>query len=178
MEIVHEEWRPVLGYEGQYEVSSIGRVRSLNRIVMNRGKGVAKPGKHLTPHLSMFGYFNVRLGGRTVSVHRLVLESFVGPCPPGMEACHFPDPTRTNNAISNLRWDTRSANYGDRVPHGTVTNGERNGRAKLTEENVREILLSSERGSDLARKFNVSHAAVYEIRKGRNWAHLQPAVQR
>jgi len=47
-------------------------------------------------------------------VHRLVLESFVGPCPEGMEACHYPDKTRSNNRLRNLRWDTRPENHKDR----------------------------------------------------------------
>jgi hypothetical protein len=52
---------------------------------------------------------------RKVRVHRLVLMTFVGPCPPGMEACHFPNPERSDNRLSNLRWDTRSNNGRDRL---------------------------------------------------------------
>jgi hypothetical protein len=60
--------------------------------------------------------------GRVVKkfVHRLVLEAFIGPCPPGMEACHYPDPSRQNNHVGNLRWDTKQENahdrYRDRLP--------------------------------------------------------------
>jgi hypothetical protein len=64
------------------------------------------------------GYARVNLvrDGRNVSraVHCIVLEAFVGPCPPGMEACHYPDTTRSNNRRENLRWDTHSENMRDK----------------------------------------------------------------
>lgn len=70
------------------------------------------------------GYFRVNLvrDGKTYSraVHCLVLETFTGPCPKGMEACHYPDHDRGNNHVDNLRWDTHAENmrdkYRDRVP--------------------------------------------------------------
>jgi hypothetical protein len=67
------------------------------------------------------GYFRVNLVrdgvNQSRAVHCLVLEAFVGPCPPGMEACHFPDPTRSNNNLSNLRWDTHTENMRDKYRH-------------------------------------------------------------
>ena len=57
-----------------------------------------------------FGHMSVALsnknGQRFFRVHRLVLSAFVGPCPVGMEACHFPDRNPSNNHLENLRWDT------------------------------------------------------------------------
>lgn len=72
-------------------------------------------------------------------VPRLVLEAHVGPCPAGNEACHFPDRDPSNNALSNLRWDTKQANRADMVHHGTDPREDRNGRAKLTRGQVIEI---------------------------------------
>lgn len=113
-----EEWRPVTGYEGVYEVSSFGRVWSVPRILSD---GRTAGGKILAPAFDSHGYLMVALArdGKTRSrkVHRLVLESFAGACPPGLEGCHG-DGDRTNNALSNLRWDTRSANQSDVVRHG------------------------------------------------------------
>lgn len=78
----------------------------------------------LTPFLDKGGYPMVTLcqGGKQGNhhVHTIVLEAFVGPCPPGMEACHDPDRTRTNCLPSNLRWDTRKANHADKRKHGTA----------------------------------------------------------
>ncbi len=71
----------------------------------------------LKPNTRATGYQTVCLyRGKTRAqclVHRLVLEAFVGPCPSGMEACHFPDPSRANCSLTNLRWDTRSENHND-----------------------------------------------------------------
>ena len=64
-------------------------------------------------------------------VHRLVLETFCGPCPPGQECLHG-DGDRANAAVANLRWGTRKENIEDAMRHGTATVGARNGAAKLS----------------------------------------------
>lgn len=117
------EWRDIPGWEGIYIVSDDGHVKSLPRSMRNRA-GVLKPypGRQLTPTLDVNGYAVVtlcrgRIERRTVKVHRLVLLAFVGPCLDGMEGCHN-DGDKTNNAVSNLRWDTASANSLDKVRHG------------------------------------------------------------
>jgi hypothetical protein len=120
MDSTSETWKPVVGYEGSYEVSDQGRVRSLDRFVITRG-GVRKrtKGKTLRTSVMNTGYLQVSLGrAKTVTVHRLVLEAFVGPAPEGSEACHYPDPDRSNSALSNLRWGTRSDNIRDCIEHG------------------------------------------------------------
>ena len=122
-----EEWRAIPGWEGAYEVSDRGRVRSVERRTWcPRGKGFWRkvPAKILSPAVSR-GYLRVTLqrSGRVESqaVHRLVLLAFVGPCPPGLEACHYDDDP-ANNALSNLRWDTRKANHADRTRNGGSPN--------------------------------------------------------
>lgn len=109
-----EEWRPVPGFPG-YEVSSRGRVRSVSRIIAVVGQSPrVRQGQNLICRPGKVGYPTVVLGrGNRRLVHRLVLEAFVGPCPPGMEACHN-DGTRTNNHVDNLRWGTRQENVLDR----------------------------------------------------------------
>lgn len=121
-----EEWRPIAGWERQYEVSSVGRVRSLDRRVGNRlMKGcMLKPylGRRKYPHLIV----NLRRGGKrspyAISenplVHRLVLLAFVGPAPKGMVCCHL-NGDGTDNRLENLRWDTPSNNQRDSMLHGT-----------------------------------------------------------
>ena len=121
-----ESWRPVVGYEGYYEVSDLGRVRSLDRYVPHgytggqtvRGK-VLKPTRASvrSSHLAV----DLSSGGRPERVrrlvHRLVLEAFVGPCPTGMVACHSND-HGDDNRLGNLRWDTPAANEADKVRNG------------------------------------------------------------
>lgn len=118
----NEEWRPVLGYEGYYEVSSRGRVRSLPRkVATSRGARVS-PGRTLKTPTSTGGYLRVDLSrdgiSKSRSVHVLVLEAFTGPRPSrGHDACHW-DGDPSNNNIENLRWDTKSANMADKMRHG------------------------------------------------------------
>lgn len=114
-EYAPERWLPVLDYEGLYEVSNCGRVRSFHRSSSDTPPRVLR----LNPLQS--GYFQVALSKngrkRFARVHRLVLESFIGRCPPEKEARHA-DGDRGNNYLGNLRWDTRRANALDTVRHG------------------------------------------------------------
>jgi hypothetical protein len=120
---MNETWRPIAGYDG-YQVSDLGRVRSLDRVVtkMQRGRPVQHrlKGKVLRPATVARGYLAVALGRRgTMYVHHVVLLAFVGPRPAGKQAAHG-DGDRTNNALSNLRWATPKENTADRYRHGTV----------------------------------------------------------
>jgi hypothetical protein len=105
-----ERWLPIRGYEGLYEISDLGRVRGLLRSHLL--KPDVRPSGHLRVTLSRDGSVE------RFWVHRLVLETFVGPRLPEMECCHN-DGRPANNAVSNLRWDTKSANAQDRRRHGT-----------------------------------------------------------
>lgn len=117
-----EEWRGVPGFPG-YEVSDLGRVRSLDRAVTynrvdqysGRTLTITKKvrGRILAPGTVASGHQFVVLGrkhGRFI--HTLVLLAFVGPAPPRHECCHWDDDAR-NNALTNLRWGTRKENVAD-----------------------------------------------------------------
>lgn len=103
-----EEWRGVPGYP-RYEVSSAGKVRREN-------------GSFLTPYRMKSGHYSVCLSHdgyrRTYLLHRIVLLSFIGPCPDGSVTRHM-DGNPANNDISNLVWGTQSENMYDVVRHGT-----------------------------------------------------------
>lgn len=109
-----------MGWEGFYEVSNLGRVRSLPRqtSVGVRGGAVLRP-------IERAGYHRVRLrataGGRSGlrPVHTLVLEAFVGPRPPGAHACHRNDIPH-DNRLQNLRWGSPRENYQDKVLNGRL----------------------------------------------------------
>lgn len=114
-----ESWRVIPGYEGFYEASNAGRVRSVDRTLANgkrrKGKILSPARGKLTEHQHVI---LCRNGKRKMQfVHRAVLESFVGPCPDGMEACHR-DGVPTNNHLGNLRWGTPVSNMQDRLRHG------------------------------------------------------------
>lgn len=117
-----ETWKPVVGYEGHYEVSDHGRVRSLDRpLIYKDGRKGRLPGKMRKTPAGTHGYPEVsfRKDGhpRVRTVHTLVLEAFIGLRPKGMEACHA-DGDRTNNHLQNLRWDTSSENNFDKATIG------------------------------------------------------------
>jgi hypothetical protein len=111
-----ERWLPVADYEGIYEVSDQGRVRSLDRTVPHGHTGTRRAaGKVLCPVIDSVGYPFVHLGRRPqrrVRIHVLVLETFVGPRPSGLHGLHRDD-VKTNGRLSNLRWGTQSENIAD-----------------------------------------------------------------
>ena len=121
-----ERWKPVNGYEGIYEVSNHGRVRSVDRTVTHSDGRVRRlNGKVRSAPLNQRGYqvVNLCIHGKCQmrTVHSLVAETFIGTRPEGMEVCHN-DGSKTNNHVDNLRYGTRSDNMLDRVRHGTDYN--------------------------------------------------------
>jgi len=162
-----EEWRPVVGHEGWYEVSSSGKIR---RISPNHGAAV---GRILRPSTGKNGYPKVRLSKagktKTKSVHRLVLEAFSGPCPTKYEARHL-DENKQNSRIENLRWGTRKENYADRVKHGWNQCGSNNVSAKLAWDQVAEIKAASGPQRVIAKRLGISRANISLIKQGKTWS--------
>ena len=122
----NERWLPVVGYEGFYEVSDHGNVRSVTRAVPHyRGGSRTHRGKVLSPGTTKSGHQIVilsRHGKRaTRLVHRLVLESFIGHAENDQIACHHND-VPADNRLENLRWDSHSENHRDRVMNGIQHN--------------------------------------------------------
>lgn len=118
-----ERWLPVPGYEGAYEVSDLGRVRSVDREILARdGRRWKQRGKVLTPSPDGQGYVLVGLcrEGQPAlfRVHQLVAAAFHGPCPDGKEVCHGPN-GKADNRPGNLRWGTRQENMLDKRRDGT-----------------------------------------------------------
>lgn len=117
-----ENWRAIPGFEGLYQVSDQGRVRSLDRMRLNKVSGTARiKGRMLKIRTNKDGYQQVGLyknGKQRMSyVHAIVCLAFYGPRPLGAEVCHN-DGNPSNNHLSNLRYDTSSANSYDVVKHG------------------------------------------------------------
>lgn len=129
-----EEWRPVVGFEGFYEVSDLGRVRSVARSVPCYGGTRNIKSRVLKGSPERDGYLMVSLskgnGSKQHShkIHRLVLEAFVGPMPDGMESLHG-DGDPANCLLSNLRYGTPVDNWQDRRKHGRGIDGDRNPHA-------------------------------------------------
>jgi hypothetical protein len=103
-----------------YEVSDLGRVRSLDRVIVNNIHGGmwVRPGRILKPWMHSRGYPWVTLAGqKKFAIHKLVLLAFVGPIPKGMIVRHLND-IKTDNRLANLRYGTHSENSFDIIANG------------------------------------------------------------
>jgi len=183
-----EEWRAIPGYEGRYEVSSNGRVRSLTRQVKPRGHRFqsrrTNAGRLLATFPKKKGYLALvlprisseRSGG--AYVHRLVALAFLGPAN-GRQVNHK-DGNKTNNHFSNLEWVSAHGNMQHAHDHKLIQSpwGERHRFAKLTALQVLEIrsLIGTMAVRAIGRKFGVSHHAICNIRDGKTWANLQGSL--
>lgn len=174
-----EHWREIPGYEGLYEVSSLGRVKALARVETTKaGWSRNKNERILKQTPDKTGRFYVDISntdGRTRwYIHRLVLTVFVGPCPEGMEACHN-DGEYTNNDVANLRWDTHQNNLRDKCKHETMIRGQDHKRAKLHEADIpriRELVKVGLTQEKVASLFGVSRRLIGGIVNKKKWAHI------
>lgn len=181
-----ENWKAVPGFEGLYEVSDRGRVRSLDRTIMKRvvrnGPLIQtkRRGKVLSVCLDTHGYPMVGLcedGARqTALVHQLVLNAFVGPKRDGEECRHL-NGVRADNRLGNLAWGTPVENTADKVRHGTIRapRGSDHGLSTLSEDAVRDIRFraaSGEATGSISSLHGVSAAHVRRIVRRQAWGWL------
>lgn len=175
-----EIWKPVSGYEGYYDVSNRGRVRSLERKVLTVvGHYRSVCGRIMKLKKDSDGYscckFSKNGKKRYFFAHRLVLTAFAGVCPEGYESCHR-DGNPTNNSIDNLYWGTKLQNSQDSFRHGTRVKGETVGSSVLTEKNVREIFSLLKQGThlhaEIAKMFGIAKSTVSDIKNRKRWKHL------
>lgn len=170
-----EIWKDIPGYEGKYQASNMGRIKSLSRKVPVKSRSgtwstrtvqelILKPGKYCKS-----GHLSVVLGKRTPGkpVHQLILKTFVGPSCPGMEVLHKNgDPT--DNRLENLHYGTRTENILDVYRQGKAWR-------KLTIDDVEAIrfgLSTGIKGRELASMFNVSEDTISKIKKGVSFSWL------
>lgn len=167
----NEEWR-VCAENSSYAVSNQGRVK---RIVSHR---YTQQGESLlTPVKNSNGYLHVTINPPTHSrIHRLVCRAFHGePLPHQTDVNHI-DNDRTNNCADNLHWCTRKENLNWASQQGRTPQGERNGTAKLTEQDAKDIIhllkTTARTHADIGNQFNVSDGTVQLINVGKRWKHL------
>lgn len=171
------EWADVPGYEGLYRVNKFGTVERLQWLLPRlHEEGVRRPLRELSQIPRGRGQrLSVCLcknnSPKWFQVHRLVLLAFVGPCPEGMEGRHL-DGNHLNNWLGNLEWATHEVNMQDKTFHGTQLIGVKSPRAKLTEDDVKEIRVAPGTERELAAKYGVSQVAVHFIRTRKTWKHV------
>lgn len=177
-----EVWKAVPGFEGAYEVSDQGRVRSLDRVIQKKTRwggvsDVLTPGRVLSlgPHKGGYRTVHLYAGGRqrATVLHILVAEVFCGPRPsPAHEVRHLDGDPKNCSAV-NLRWGTRIENEQDKERHGTRLRGEDCPVSKLSIDDV--LAIRSRRGElqkDLAEEYGCTFGNISAVQLGRSWRHV------
>lgn len=179
-----EKWKDIKGYEGSYQVSNMGRVRSVDRIrYASNGKTMCKffvKGQILKPShtgkktRNNDGYLAVNLLQKTKRVHRLVAEAFI-PNPDNFPVVNHKDGNTENNKVENLEWCTNEYNQKHAITHGLKPQGEEVINHKLSQREVDEIRRIYKKGArgfgakSLAKKYGVSDTTIRNILKGKKW---------
>lgn len=180
-----EEWRDIPSFTG-YQVSDLGRVRSFRD---KSGWGIGESWHLIKAYPSRKGYLWVDLRNGSNNrfrryVHRLVLETFVGPCPDGMEARHTLNNNRADNRLANLVWGTRLENSSDCLKHGTRVMGHDCHASKLTTDDITNLFKLRNDGMTLmalAKHFGVRYETVWKICNRKMWKGLpleKPGIDR
>lgn len=171
---IDELWLPVIGYEGYYEVSNLGSVRSLSKVVnCNNNGGVRRVFGKLLRSSIKGNYKSVVIckgsSERTVNIHRLVAESFI----PGSGAVvrHL-DGNPLNNAAENLAWGSHKDNEADKARHGRVPKGESHHNSILNEKIVLEIRRLHSIGHtqmNISRYLGINRGTIGNVIRGKTW---------
>ncbi len=172
-----EMWKAVVGFEGAYEVSDAGRVRSIDRETTFRGVRRAVKGRVLAPLRHTGGYLRVSLwrDGAHYNrfIHALVLEAFVGPRPPRMEGAHGPG-GQADNSLTNLRWATPKENQADRELHGVGRRGvkrrTRDVGARMAEAIRAAHARTGLNTTQLAKQLCLPRTTVADVLNRRTWS--------
>ena len=184
MSIVDEIWKDVVGYEGFYQVSNLGRVRSCDRYVeqlSRRGNPANRviKGRILSPRIargySMVTLHSAGLGDQRL-IHVLVAQAFIGDRPKDFDINHI-DGNKANNRLSNLEYCTRSQNIRHSYKLGLQIplKGELRVEAKLTDAKVLEIrglIAQGLQGKTIAKMYGVNPSLISKIRTRKLWSHI------
>jgi hypothetical protein len=174
-----EEWKDITGFEGFYQISNFGRVKSLGG---KCGSAIRKPSIR-SISLTKDGYEKVRLlkdgKDKTVRIHRLVAEAFI-PNPEGKDTVNHIDGNKKNNHVSNLEWADRSEQLYHAYKLGLKQSkvGSNNPVAKLSDEDVREIRKTYVRQSReygtvaLAKKYGVTNRVIGLVVSGKSYKNV------
>ena len=177
-----EVWKDIPNYEGSYQVSNTGLVRSVDRVVAFKDGSMRKyKGKVLKPSLDTPGYERLSLCNdlrcNSKSVHRLVLETFKPHVNMNNLEVNHIDGNKLNNHLTNLEWVTRLGNISHAYDMGLMVNkGERGHNAKLSNANVLEILERLDNGElqgDIGIDYGVSKSCISQINRGLKWRSVR-----
>jgi len=168
-----EIWKDILNYEGYYQISNYGRVKSLKRSYYTGGKWEERIYK---VRLTNNGYEYARLSKnnkrKNYPIHRLVAIHFIVNPKNKPEINHI-DGVKNNNYVNNLEWCTSSENKRHAFKIGLNNNkGEKHFASKLTQnevDTIRQKLSNGVRGIDLSNEYNVAQSAISKIKHYKLW---------
>lgn len=178
-----EIWKTIQGYENRYEVSNLGRVKSLERIDRYNRKIEEKI---LAPRKHTGGYLRVQLSKKDFYIHRLVAEAFI-PNPENKSQVNHIDGNKRNNRVDNLEWNTPLENNLHAIRTGLskkdrdfmikMANCENHKKAiakrrEFTKEQIIEIRKSQETDTILAKRYNISRGQIYSIKHYRTYKEV------
>lgn len=172
-------WKPIPGYTN-YEVSDIGKVRSLDRTEPYMWKGGvydrSYKGRTIKPTLNKeTGYWMVHLGRDFIRpIHQLVAWAFIGPQEKGMMVLHR-NGNKDDNSVGNLRYGTGRQNREDAIEHGTAAVGGRHYNSVLTEEIVLKIRRLAATGISvrkIAKELGVKYGTALAVKNRKTWGWL------
>lgn len=180
---LYEIWRNIEGYEGRYQISNQGRVKSFNRYVRNNRDGRKRfvKGRILANYIDRDNYLIIKLfkcnKGLNHKIHRLVLTTF-NRKPRSKEQGNHKDGNKQNNFILNLEWCSNKENCLHKIHVlGKHTKGEKHGNSKLTNIEVQEIkmLLKEDNTSQrsIATRYNVHFSIISSIKNNKTWKHIK-----
>lgn len=171
-----EIWKSCAGWEGLYEVSNLGNVRSLHRKTKANFGDCVRGGTQLNKVVTSRGYevVNFTNGKKRsqIPVHKLVLVAFVGDRPTNFDGCHK-NGIKTDNTLANLRWDTKSGNHKDKKIHGTWQVGMKANNVKYNDDVVIDIRKNRLSPKIAFSKYGISKSQTRRILSGVAWPHIQ-----
>lgn len=172
-----EIWKDIEDYEGLYQISNLGRVKSLERKIKRRNDRIQTVKERILKlNLDKEGYHTVKLHkegkGKNFKVHRLVALAFISNPDNKLEVNHI-DGIKTDNKVTNLEWNTRNENMQHAVDNGLHDQkGSKSNTAKLTEEQVLEIMDSNSTCRVLAKIYNVNSSTINRIKNRKIWKDI------
>ena len=182
-----EVWKDIPDYEGSYQVSNMGRVRGLDRVIAIKDGSMRKhKGKVLKLYLGNTGYERAMLyddnGAINKTVHRLVLETFKPHVDMNDLQVNHIDGNKLNNHLTNLEWVTASDNIRHAHDTGLInTRGEGSPNTKLSNADVLEILQRLDTGElhrDIGSDYGVSKSCITKINAGITWRSVREEYER
>jgi hypothetical protein len=179
-----EFWKPVPGYEGLYEASNLGNIRSPERITFREKNPLSILKAHnLKPSIQIMpgGYKRYRVNlykdkkSRTIHWHKIIALTFI-PNPLNKPMINHIDNNPLNNNINNLEWCTNAENLKHSARQGRLNRGEKNAHAKLKDEHVSFIRskksYSLEEKRKLMKQYGISSSHLNSLIRGINWKHI------